>query len=366
MRLTPCIFTIITTISLLTIPFHEASAARPAPLVVVAEVLEKPARPNRAIPGSVIPLLEATIASQINGLVLNTPFQTGDKVKKGATLVVVDKLDILRQKQIQQTIIAEAKANLTHARNNLARDKKLKNTPAISRQRLDDRITEEEVRSAILEQAKTKLMQINDMLNRHTITAPFSGVITKKLIQQGEWLKEGQGVVTLLDPNQLEVQALIPTNMASTLKEGATANVYFTKQGVEDTITLRTILPRQNSVSRNQPSYWKINKTSKTIAGEEVALTIPLGANATMLLVLKDAVIRKGNKNLVFIVDDDTIKMADVQLGPSINTYFQVIKGLKAGQKVVVRGNERLRPGQKVRTTQLTGSSPSTKIDGVK
>jgi RND family efflux transporter MFP subunit len=364
MRLTLYFFSIITTITLLNTPVY--GAAPPAPLVVVADVIEKPARPNRAIPGTVIPLLEATIASQISGLVVNTPFQVGDKVKKGDTLVVIDNLDAVRKKQLQLTVIAEAQAHLTHARNNLARDKKLLNTPAISRQRLDDRVAQEAVRSAILQQAKTKLKQINDMLVRHKIIAPFSGVITEKLIQQGEWLKEGQGVVTLLDPDQLELRALIPTSIASTLKVGAVAKSYFPKQGREETITLRTILPRQNPVSRNQPSYWSIDGASKTIAGEEVALSIPLGANATMLLVLKDGVIRKGNKNLVFIVDGDTIRMANVQLGPSINTYFQVKKGLTAGERVVVRGNERVRPGQKVRTIQLTGSSPTDKIDGVK
>ncbi|MBF0444507.1 MAG: efflux RND transporter periplasmic adaptor subunit [Magnetococcales bacterium] len=365
MRLTLYILPIIT-ISLLITPVYGAGTPPSAPLVVVAEVLEQPARANRAIPGTVIPLLEATIASQISGFVLKTPFQIGDKVKKGATLVEIENIDVLREKQLQLTVIAEARAHLTHARNNLARDKKLQNTPAISLQRLEDSVAQEAVRSAILEQAKTKLKQIDDMLVRHNIIAPFAGVITKKLIQQGEWLKEGQGVVTLLDPAQLEVKALIPTSIASTLRVGAVAKCYFPKQGREETITLRTILPRQNPVSRNQPSYWKINRPSKTIAGEEVALTIPLGANATMLLVLKDAVIRNGNKNLVFIVDGNTIRMADVQLGPSINTYFQVKKGLKVGEKVVVRGNERVRPGQKVRTIKLTGSSSTAKTDGVK
>ncbi|MBF0380567.1 MAG: efflux RND transporter periplasmic adaptor subunit [Magnetococcales bacterium] len=356
---------IITITTMFTSPVFSTGAKPPAPLVVVAEVIEQAAQPNRAIPGTVIPLLEATIASQTGGFVLKTNFNVGDKVKKGDTLVILDSLDSVRQREIQLTVIAEAKARLVHATNNLGRDKKLRDTPATSRQRLDDRVKEEAVRRAILQQARTKLKQIDDTLARHKITAPFAGVITEKLIQQGEWLAEGQGVATLLDPDKLEIQAKIPTNIAASLKVGAVAKSFFPKQGREEPITLRTIIPRQNPVSRNQPSYWNIDHKN-TIAGEEVALTIGLGANATTLLVLKDGVIRKGNKNLVYVVDGETIRMTDVQLGPSINSYFQVKKGLKAGELVVVRGNERVRPGQKVRTISLTGSSSKSRSDGVK
>jgi RND family efflux transporter MFP subunit len=347
-------------ITLLVGPAHGAGKNPPAPLVVVAPVIEKPARPHSAIPGTVIPLLEPTIASRIDGFVVNVPVQIGDWVEKGAKLVIVESLDNQRDKQVQYSVIAEAKAHLTKARNNLDRDKKLRNTPALSRQRLADRTAEVAIREAILARARTQLVQIQDQLDRHRITAPFKGIITNKSIQPGEWIREGQGVITLLDPSQLEVKALIPAHIADTLAVGDKAQTYFPKQGTTLAITLRAILPRQNPISRNRPSFWTLDNPTDTIAGEEVSLTIPLGTETTMALVLKDAIVRKGKKNLAFVVDKDTIRIAEVQLGPSVKTYFQVTKGLKVGEQVVVRGNERVRPGQKVRPVQLTGSAPAS------
>ena len=334
----------------------------PAPLVVVAPVIEKPARPHSTIAGTVIPLLEATVASRVAGFVINTTVEVGNMVENGADLVVVESLTTQRKKQIQQTIIAEAKAHLDQAKNNLARDQKLRHTPALSRQRLADRQAEVAIRTAILNRAIAQQKQIDDQLSWHKITAPFAGIITKKSVHPGEWIKEGQGVVTLLDPSQLEIKAQIPANIANHLTPGMLAQAYFSEDGKEEAVTLRAILPRQNPTSRNRPSFWRINNPAATIAGQEVSLTIPLGEMTTMVLVLKDAVIRKGKKTHVFIVDNDTISLSPIQLGPSVENYFQVYKGLQAGEQVVVRGNERVHPGQKVKPVQLTG--PVTTVRG--
>jgi RND family efflux transporter MFP subunit len=345
---------------LLCLPVIAAENSSKAPLVVVAGVIEKPAQPYSTIPGTIIPLLESTIASRVEGFVEKTSVMVGEMVKKGDELVVIDSLDTQRQKQIQFGIIAEAKAYLSRAQNNLARDHKLRDTPALSRQRLADRTAEVAIRKAILSQARSQLAKIQDQLTRHQILAPFSGIITEKLIQSGEWIKEGQGVVTLLDPTQLEVKALIPAHIADSLSVGDKAEVYRSQQGDRGRVVLRAVLPRQHTQSRNRPSFWTLEKTASNIAniaGQELSLNIALGSEATMILALKDAIIRNGKKTLVFVVEEETIRMVPVTLGPSVTTYFQILKGLKAGDQVVVRGNERVRPGQKVRSIQLTGSS---------
>jgi RND family efflux transporter MFP subunit len=357
MRSTLFFTSIITALSLLLTPAYGADKKKPAPLVVVAPVIEKPAQPHSAIPGTVIPLLESTIASRVEGFVTGTPTEVGARIAKGAILVTVDSLDSRRDKQVQISSIAEAKAHLSQAKNNLARDQKLRNTPALSRQRLADRVAEVAIRTAILDRAKAQLAQIQDQLARHRISAPFSGIITEKLVMQGEWIKAGQGVVTLLDPTQLEIAAPVPAHIAETLTPGAKAETYLPEQGKTVSSTLRAILPRQHPVSRNRPSFWTFAAPTTMTAGEEVSLTIPLGSQKTMLLVLKDAIVRNGKKTNAFVVDGDTIRVAEVQLGRSIKKYFRVLKGLKVGEQVVVRGNERVRPGQKVRPVLLTGSN---------
>jgi multidrug efflux pump subunit AcrA (membrane-fusion protein) len=82
---------------------------------------------------------------------------------------------------------------------------------------------------------------------------------------------------------------------------------------------------------------------------QSVALAIPAGEERDVVSVHKDAVINRNGKDIVFIVEDGAANIRTVKLGEPIGTRFVVLGGLKAGDTVVVRGNERLRPGQKVK-----------------
>ena len=68
-----------------------------------------------------------------------------------------------------------------------------------------------------------------------------------------------------------------------------------------------------------------------------------------MLSVHKDAVTRQGPKSMVFVVVDGTAQIRDVRLGEPVGNRFEVVGGLDEGDQVVIRGNERLRPNDKVR-----------------
>ena len=76
---------------------------------------------------------------------------------------------------------------------------------------------------------------------------------------------------------------------------------------------------------------------------------MPLGPAREVLSVHKDAVTRRGEQSLVFVVEKEIAKMRPVQLGEAIGERFEVLGGLRAGDAVVVRGNERLQPNAKVR-----------------
>jgi multidrug efflux pump subunit AcrA (membrane-fusion protein) len=82
---------------------------------------------------------------------------------------------------------------------------------------------------------------------------------------------------------------------------------------------------------------------------QSVVLAIPAGQAREVVSVHKDAVINRKGKNIVFIVEDGAANIRPVKLGEAIGPRFVVLGGLKAGDTIVVRGNERLRPGQKVK-----------------
>ena len=85
-------------------------------------------------------------------------------------------------------------------------------------------------------------------------------------------------------------------------------------------------------------------------AGEAVDVLLPLGAAREVVTVHKDAILKRQGLSLVYVVDADNAAQArPVELGEAVGPRFVVLDGLKPGETVVVRGNERLRPGQTVR-----------------
>ena len=110
-------------------------------------------------------------------------------------------------------------------------------------------------------------------------------------------------------------------------------------------------MPEENPLTRTRVVRFTPNfKNGATFAtNQSVTLHIPAGPTRTVVTVHKDAVLNRSEGALVFVVVNGVARPRPVRLGEAVGGRFEVIDGLKPGEKVVVRGNERLRPGQKVR-----------------
>ena len=118
---------------------------------------------------------------------------------------------------------------------------------------------------------------------------------------------------------------------------------------------VRAIIPREDLRTRTRPVRLQpeLKSNAKQLADNQAVLVeLPLTAGRPVLTVSKDAVIRRANGNVVYVVNGTTASMRNVNLGRGIGDHFQILSGLKAGEKVVVRGNERLGGGGKVKVVR--------------
>ena len=102
---------------------------------------------------------------------------------------------------------------------------------------------------------------------------------------------------------------------------------------------------------RLTPSF-EINEggsVNKIAANQTVVLHVPMGAAREVLSVHKDAIIQRGGGSAAYIVKNGRAQLRMVRLGEAVGGRFEVLEGVKSGDMSVVRGNERLRPGQRVR-----------------
>jgi len=323
--------------------------------VVTAEVIQREAAPTTALLGEVIAKTEAQLASRVAGLVKTLHVEEGDRVKAGDPLVSLDAAEARHILASRQAEWVRAKAKLRKAMSDRERDRKLKGSKTISASRLLDREIEVDVQQAEVAKARVEVAIMRDRVNWHAIRAPMGGVVTNKAAQEGQWIKIGDPVVGLVDTDHLEIKVMVPDYLAVLLTPGEALPVALSGRQPPLTVgaTLRAVIPRTESASRNRPTYWTLPEGSGAVAGEEVRIRVPLETPKMALLVHKDAIVRTNGATSAHVVTGADYQKKKVTLGRAFEGWFQVLEGLQEGDVVVVRGNERLRPGQKVKATPL-------------
>jgi hypothetical protein len=121
--------------------------------------------------------------------------------------------------------------------------------------------------------------------------------------------------------------------------------------GSEHEADVRAVVPEENPLTRTRAVRLtpRFGATAKPLAiGQSVTLELPIGAARPVVTVNKDGVIQQPDGAVVYLAEDAEASLRPVQLGESVGARFEVLGGLEPGDLVVVRGNERLRPGQQI------------------
>jgi RND family efflux transporter MFP subunit len=320
--------------------------------------------------GRLIATRAGVIAARISGPIKEMKVRVGDRVEQGDVIAHLVDNSLDWRYKLTKAETSEAKAATNKAKSlfelrlqELRRLKGLKKSAAFSQARLEDKNLEvASARSAVAEtqaslirsQANQKLAEIN--LYNAKIRAPFPGVVSKRHIGVGAYVNLGSAVVDLIDDQNLEIEASFPTKRIGGLSPGT--NISFqlgTANGqIQTTMSasVRAVVPDENPLTRTRTVRFTTNLSSQErniAANQSVILAIPVGEKIEVVSVHKDAVISRKGKNIVFVVKDGVANIRTIKLGESIGTRFVVPDGLQDGDIVVVRGNERLRPEQKVK-----------------
>lgn len=314
-------------------------AAEEPGFVRVDEVRTEPLSRTEPVIGRLVPRRSGVVAARRGGPVGEVRVSVGDRVAKGDVIAVLVSDSLRAQLDLRR-------AELRAAMLDYGRQRKLRRrrSAALSEARYDT--AEQEVAKA---RANLRLAEI--ALEYATIRAPYDGVVTIRHTEIGSYLTAGQAVVTLVNDKAMEVEADVPANRIAGLTKGRVVDIAFADKGRYQA-KVRAVVPQENPRTRTRAVRFEILTNGRAAAmasNESVTVYIPIGRPRQVLSVNKDAVISRGGKTLVFLVDRGQAKIRPVRLGVAVGSRFEVLSGLKPGDLVVVRGNERLRPGQRVR-----------------
>lgn len=206
--------------------------------------------------------------------------------------------------------------------------------------------------------------RLEDLVKKYTIVSPFDGFVTAKRTEVGEWVTRGQVVAEIADLTSVDVEVRVLEDYVARLSVGEIASVTIPSlSGRVFTGKIHRIVPLADPRSRSFPVRIRVpngisNNTPVLMAGMFAQVTLGLGAPLETTLVPKDAIVLGGRSLVVYVVDLDagnaeagTVREVDISVGVATGELMAIRGKVNPKALVVVRGNERLRPGQHVTIT---------------
>ena len=336
-------------------PSKPGGGPPPAP-VEVAPVVEKEVTTSVTLIGTGEAWLETVIASEESGLVSGMLVEEGDRVKKGQPVCEQDSTQLELRIESSRADLAEAQVLQAQADSDLDRQKKLFAINSVSEKAYEDAKFKAEAAQNRVRSLKASLSALEKQLNSRKIRAPITGYVTKRHCLVGQWLGEGQPVVTLVVPDPILFRVPVPERYISSIKKGDAAQVRFDAlPGNVFQGKISAIIPRGDDASRTFPVRVEIQNPDGLIKpGMLGRATLPTGESRKAVLVPKDALVFTSTGTAVFTVVEQKADFVPVRMGPEHGSLIEVEGDLEPGLDVVVRGNERLRPGQAVMITGKT------------
>ncbi len=319
----------------------------PPTQVVVAEVKKGEVSPEVEFIGSVYYREVSEVASEVSGRVKGYYFEEGQSVKKGQVLVRLSSELLEKDIKAKKAQLEELKFEIEKAEKDFNRVESLYREDSIAEQVYDEyyfRLKGLEARAEVLE---AEIEKLEEELKKKSIRAPFDGIVIKRDIDRGEWLSPGRVVATVARLSPVDVIVNVPERILPFVRKGLEVEVR-----VSD-ITLRgkvyAIVPRGDLSTRTFPVKIELKGNGQIKEGMEAEVRLPSGNKIPTLLVPRDAIVTVFGKTVVFTVLEGKAQALPVQVVGYQKLLAGVLaRGLKAGMKVVVKGQERLRNGQPV------------------
>ncbi len=313
------------------------------------------------LPGTLESPRTSLVASEVAGIVIEMAAREGTAVTKGDMLVRLSSSNLDLELRGLDGELREAAARLERARSAYDRAKNLHSESLLSEDEYDEAHAELTAWQGRADKLEAQLERVRLDLRRCRIVAPYGGVVVSESCDLGEWISVGEPVIELVATDELDVRVEVPEQHFNGIKRGSNARVTIEAiPGYEVQGTVDALIPRADPRARTFPIKIRVpNPEGLLNAGMLGKAFLPVGRTKKMLIVPKDAVVSLGFGVSVFIISpDSTVAQVSITTGEGYGDWIVVQGDVQPGQQVVVRGNERLRPGQKVSGESLDYDLP--------
>ena len=315
--------------------------------VAVGPVSEGILAPQTDYVGTVYFREVADVASEVRGKVKAVFIEDGQHVKQGQPLVHLD--DTLLQKDVKaaKAVLKRFQTDEEEARRRMERAENLIEEGITTTEQYESARYQTQSLRYQVESSKANLERLETLIEKFQINAPFDGVVIERQTDLGEWKNEGASVAVIARANEYDVRVNVPEMVLDWVMLGAAVELFQNDFRLDGKIV--AIIPRGDVATRTFPVKIRVETEAPLREGLSVSVQLPSGETQTCLMVHRDALVRQGIQTSIFVVRDNTAQKIQVKvLGYQGSQAGILADTLHAGEQVVTKGNERLRPGSEV------------------
>jgi membrane fusion protein (multidrug efflux system) len=283
------------------------------------------------------------VSSKSSNVVMAIRFRDGERVRRGQVLVQLDDAQT-------RADVAAAQATLTDSESQFNRSRELMQTQALSKSSYDQL-------EATLKANRARLQSAQARLEDTVIRAPFSGRVGLRRVSVGTLISPGDVITTLDDTSVIKLDFSVPENFLSSLREGLTV------RATAPAFPGRSFAGKVASIDSRVDMNTRSVIVRALLANEDGALKPGMFLNVSLanderdaLVIPEEALTPEAEKQYVYVVADGRASRREVRIGGRRPGTVEIIAGLKAGERVIVEGTQKVRDGAAVRAAdQVAG-----------
>lgn len=327
------------------VPVLAQESGMPPALVRVAEASLQTLAPVTLVPGTVVSRDDARLAAEVDGRLVEVA-DVGTRVAAGDPVARIEdtRLSLRHEELIAQVERATARVEfLTREEQRFAQ---LAESNLAAATQLEQTRSDRDVARGELRVAESRLAQNEDQLDRTVLRAPFPGVVVERLMMPGERASDGDSVVRLVNQERLEVIARAPLAYYRFVAPGQ--RLAISALGLDAEGTVRTVV----AVGDENTHQFELRldlEPGQFPVGQTLRVAVPMDQVREVLAVPRDALVLRPEGITLFKVDANNVaQQIRVTTGVGAGDQIEVDGPIAPGDTVVIRGNERLQPGQPV------------------
>jgi len=319
-----------------------------------------------SITGTIQPERRADLRAEVPAMVLKVYKENGDTVHHGDLLVTLDSMAIHDALMSAEAASRAADQAYEQAQRQFERIKSLRTSGMASAQQYDDAEGRRNSALSDIENAKARVVQARQTMQRTEVRAPFDGVVTERKASPGDSAQIGKELLKVIDPNSMRFEAMVSADHVGEVHAGQTVHFRVNGYGDEDfTGRVRRVNPAANPTTRQvevlvdftgqkQPKLAGLYAEGKLETETHSSLTVPA-----------DAVVRDGDKASAYRVKDGKVQKVQVSIAErdARTGDYVVAGGLAEGDQVIRHATSALKDGQPAQTAANAKSSMAASID---